>query len=278
MDGVFFWASKLIWVLISPDSLLLLALLSAYLLLLLGMPQAGRRLLGTSCLCASLLAILPVGEWLVLPLETRFQAAPTLGDEVDGIIVLGGFVDTARSAAWGQVQTNEAAERLLAWQALARRYPQAKLVFTGGNGSLRGSHDAHAYKESSSIPALMHQLGLAERSVQLESESRNTWENVQMSHALLSPAPDEHWLLVTSAAHMPRAVGIFCTYDWPVQPYPVDFRADRKRLLRVELAFAEHLLSLRNASREWVGLIAYYLTGKTTELLPSSSSACGSAY
>src|SRR5690606_2972175 len=126
-------------------------------------------------------------------------------------------------------------------------------------------------------PALMRQSGLGSRDIALETESRNTWENVVFSKALLQPKPGERWLLVTSAAHMPRAVGIFCAQDWPVTPVPVDYRSMRGDLWRVELRFAEHLISLRESSREWVGLVVYYLTGKTDRFLPGSGDFCGAA-
>lgn len=274
MDSAFFWASKILWTLISPDTLFLLLLCSAYLMLLLGWRRGGKFLLGISCLSALLVALLPVGDWLYLPLETRFEASPALPDTLDGIILLGGFLDTQGSDAWEQVQTNEAAERLLAFQALARQYPTAKLVFTGGNGTL----NSHVSKEADSLPALMESLGLAARDLILESQSRNTWENVQLSRALVAPRPQERWLVITSAAHMPRTVGIFCEQQWPVTPYPVDFRANPKRLLLMEVSFADHLLALRWASREWVGLIAYYFTGKTSQFLPNRESDCVIAY
>lgn len=270
MDTVFFWASKLIWALISPDSLLLILLLSAYGLILLGRHRGGRLLLGSTCLLGLLIALLPMGEWLGSPLESRFPSSPVLPSRVDGVIVLGGFVDSPRSAAWQQVQVNEAGERWEMFAQLARRYPQARLVVTGGSGALGGQD----WKETDSIPALMQQAGLGMRDILLETESRNTWENVVMSRDLVNPRVDEHWLVVTSAAHMPRAIGIFCAQNWPVLPVPVDYRTKRNELWRVELRFAEHLLSLREASHEWVGLLAYFVTGKTDRFLPGAENSC----
>lgn len=263
MDTLFFWASKLIWALISPDSLLLILLLAAYALILFGLRRAGRLLLGLCVLMTLIIACFPVGEWLYAPLESRF-APRELPAQVDGILVLGGYVEPSRSAAWQQVQMNNAAERWEMFTSLARHYPQAKLLVTGGSGTLLGQH----MKETDSIPALMQQAGLGTRDVLLETESRNTWENARMSKALLAPRPQEQWLLVTSAAHMPRSIGVFCALQWQVTPVPVDFRSTRGALWRLELRFAEHLLDLREASHEWVGLLAYYLTGKTSQLLP----------
>lgn len=270
MDTLFFWASKLIWALISPDSLLLLLWLGGFALLLLGAVRYAKILLGCAAGLALAVAFFPLGEWLITPLESRFPPIARLPDQVDGIIVLGGFVDTFRSQSWQQAQSNQAAERLWAFTTLARRFPEAQLLFTGGSGALTGQ----TLKEADRIPALLQEAGLGSHALTLEEQSRNTYENVLFSKALVAPQPQQRWLLTTSAAHMPRSVGIFCAQRWPVLPYPVDYRSDRERLWRVELRFAEHLQDLREASREWIGLLAYYLTGKTTSILPGQSSEC----
>ena len=270
MDTLFFWASKLVWALISPDSLLLLLWLGGFALLLLGATRYAKILLGCASAFALTVALLPLGDWLVSPLESLFPPLERLPERVDGIIVLGGFVDPSRSHSWQQVQSNQAAERLWAFTALARHYPQAQLLFSGGSGALT----AQSLKETEQIPALLQEAGLGARAITLEEQSRNTYENVLFSKALAAPQPQQRWLLITSAAHMPRSVGIFCAQHWSVLPYPVDYRSDRERLWRVELRFAEHLQDLRDASREWIGLLAYYLTGKTASFLPSQSSEC----
>ena len=128
--------------------------------------------------------------------------------------------------------------------------------------------------EADFLPSLAQQAGLATRPLLLEAESRNTYENVVNSKALVDPQHQQRWLMITSAAHMPRAVGIFCAQQWAVLPYPVDYRSDREQLWRVELNFAQHLQELREASREWIGLLAYYVSGKTESFLVDQSSAC----
>lgn len=270
MDTLFFWASKIVWVLISPDSLLLLLWLGGFALLLFGAVRYAKVLLGCASIFALAIALLPLGDWLVTPLERRFPALEHLPEKVDGIIVLGGFVDPLRSQSWQQTQSNQAAERLWAFTALARQYPEAQLLFTGGSAALTGQSP----KEADSIPSLLQEAGLGSRALTLEEQSRNTYENVLFSKALAAPQPEQRWLLITSAAHMPRSVGIFCAQQWSVLPYPVDYRSDRGHLWRVELRFAEHLQDLRDASREWIGLLAYFLSGKTSSLLPSQSSEC----
>ena len=270
MDSFFFWASKAGWALISPDSLLLLLWLSGLVLLLVGAQRSAKVLLSCAGAFALVVALLPVGEWLLTPLESRFTPLEQLPEDIDGIIVLGGFLESSPSQSWQQTQSNNGAERLWAFTTLARQYPNAQLLFSGGSGTLTGQ----ALKEADYIPALMRESGLGSRELSLEDQSRNTYENVLLSKALVKPQPQQRWILITSAAHMPRSVGIFCAQQWPVLPYPVDYRSDRDRLWSVELLFAEHLQVLRDASREWVGLLAYYFTGKTASLLPGQSSEC----
>jgi uncharacterized SAM-binding protein YcdF (DUF218 family) len=105
----------------------------------------------------------------------------------------------------------------------------------------------------------------------IEDRSRNTKENAAFSFAIASPAPGERWLLVTSAWHMPRSVGVFRGAGFEVTAYPVDFRTVASRNLVVPfVAMSEGLRRMDVATREWIGLIAYYATGRTDTFLPSS--------
>lgn len=214
------------------------------------------------------IGLFPVNEWLLFPLENRFPANPLLPNRVDGIIVLSGSERLGYSSAWGQPELNNGAERDLAFLVLARRFPDAKLAFSGGSGSMVYQR----YKAATVAEALFEQHGLARSRVIFEPDSRNTYENVVNSKVLLKPTRGEKWLLITSAFHMPRSVGLFCKAGWPVLPYPVDHNTWRGNLLRIDYDPGTHLAELEIAIHEWIGLVAYYLTGKTSSLLPA---ACG---
>jgi uncharacterized SAM-binding protein YcdF (DUF218 family) len=190
-------------------------------------------------------------------------------NRVDGIIVLGGAVNPPLAANRGEPSVNDAAERILALADLGRRYPDAKLVFTGGSGSLWGGK----YREGEVMRAALEQAGLDTGRVQFENESRNTWENAVFSRDLVAPKPGETWLLVTSAWHMPRSVGIFRRIGWPVTPYPVDYRSrdDGKPYLLFELD--ANLMQAGFAVREWIGLAAYRLMDRTDSLFPAPDAA-----
>ena len=76
---------------------------------------------------------------------------------------------------------------------------------------------------------------------------------------------------------MPRAMGIFCKLGWPMLPYPVDHQTKPGNLFRFELAFSSHLGDLRRATSEWLGLLVYQFTDKTTDLLPGPCDRAGAA-
>ena len=264
MDSIFFVLSKIAWLFIAPDSLLLFFILFVSVMLWRGKVQFAKWGLGFLCLLITVIALLPVGDWLLFPLDGRFPANPQLPDHVDGVIVLSGAENARLSAIWNQVEFGDGAERDFAFLALARRYPNAKLVFTGGSSNLL-EHDRRA---ADIVKLMFAEQGLSIRRVIVEREARNSFENLKFSKELAKPNPHEKWILVTSAFHMPRSVGIFCKEGWPVIPYPVDHRTSPGELFRIDWGLADHLISLNIGIREWVGLIVYYVTGKTTAILP----------
>tara|TARA_B110000881_G_scaffold177532_1_gene162671 strand:- start:1096 stop:1770 length:675 start_codon:yes stop_codon:yes gene_type:complete len=217
-----------------------------------------------------LIGFFPVGEWLIAPLENRFTTNAALPSEVDGIIVLGGAILPRLSNTWQQPEVNGSADRLINFLYLARLYPNAQLVFTGGSGAV----SEQEFKEAEMAQILFDQLGLAQRAIIFESESRNTSENARHSKALVTPESDENWLLVTSAFHMPRSIGVFCQEQWIVHPYPVDHYSQNGNLLRLNFSFSTNLSVLRRAVKEWVGLVAYRISGKTDRLLPGRANNC----
>ena len=270
MDTVFFLASKVIWALISPDSLIVILGVSAWIAAILKWQRILRSVLASCALLLLLIGFFPVGEWLIAPLENRFTTNAALPSEVDGIIVLGGAILPRLSNTWQQPEVNGSADRLINFLYLARLYPNAQLVFTGGSGAV----SEQEFKEAEMAQILFDQLGLAQRAIIFESESHNTSENARHSKALVTPESDENWLLVTSAFHMPRSIGVFCQEQWIVHPYPVDHYSQNGNLLRLNFSFSTNLSVLRRAVKEWIGLVAYRISGKTDRLLPGRANNC----
>jgi uncharacterized SAM-binding protein YcdF (DUF218 family) len=210
----------------------------------------------------------PVGNLVLYPLEQRFPPWDALHGAPDGIVVLGASIDTDLSVAHGTAVVRSAADRIIAAAALARRYPNARIVFTGGSANLL-SNDA---READYAGAIFESLGIAKTRLIMERRSRNTLENAEFSKALVAPKPGERWLLVTSAYHMPRSVGLFRKAGFVVEPYPVDWRVGgRGDLISFTNIAVDGLGRTDLAVREWIGLTAYRATGKIDELLPGPS-------
>ncbi|MGD9544683.1 MAG: YdcF family protein [Methylocystis sp.] len=225
----------------------------------------GRALSITSAFALLLMAFGPLGGLLTGPLEARFPPPPDDMPAPDGVIVLGGAIDERLSASRNRPTVVDAAERLTAPIALKRKYPNARLVFTGGSAAQRDA----AYAEADAVQRFWRELGLDQGDVLYERRSRNTYENAVFTRDLLRPKPGERWLLITSAIHMPRAIGAFRQAGFDVIAYPVDYRTSGESVLELP-RFATRALGLVEfAAHEWAGLVAYRLSGKSDALFPA---------
>lgn len=248
--------------LLIPSTFAAAACTAGVLLLVAGARRMGRGMLGLGVAMVLGLFWLPVDHWLLHPLEDRF-AQPTLPGTVDGILVLGGGLSTALSDARALPVLNRDGERLMEFVALSRRYPGARLVFAGGSPP----HDAGA--EAAASAKVFQSLGLSPEKVLFENTSQTTWENAVNAMALVKPQAGQRWLLVTSASHMPRAMGAFRAAGWPdPTPWPVAYRSAPTWWATPEQPFSEMLAALDVAAHEWIGLAVYHLRGRTDRLLP----------
>ena len=254
---------------------LFLVLRPSNLLLLLGLlglvGLARRRAWGVALVAVSLLALavatlLPLGNWATLPLEQRFAAPAAEPACVDGVVVLGGGVSAAVTRARGQPTFGDTMERVAAVAEFARRYPRAKVLYTGGIGWTGGPGDL---SEAEVVGRFLTSQGIAPGRVILEDQARSTRENALNSLPLAQPKAGECWLLVTSASHLPRAVGVFRAAGWPeMTPWPVDYRTTGALALGGVPIMSDRLSELDLAAYEWYGLIYYRLLGYTDALFP----------
>lgn len=264
MSEVLYAASKILWFVLRPATFALLLALVGLALMWRGR-RAGRWLLLLGLGFFVLMLATPIAPLVVMPLEDRFARPTAMPAHVDGIIVLGGAVDQNITEARGIPSLNGAAERMTELVALARRYPDARLVFTGGQGSLvHGS-----LTEADVARALWTALGVDPARVVYEDQARNTFENAVLTKALVQPRPGETWLLVTSASHMPRSVGVFRRAGWNVVPWPVNYRTGHGFAALYDAPFVERIGQFEVGLREWIGLAAYRLMGRTDALFPA---------
>lgn len=264
IDLSFFKLSKILWWLAAPDAILVILLLSGCLLLWLKAYKKTRFLLTILSVLILGITIFPVGVWLLYPLEKRFMPVEQVAEPVDGIIMLGGAEHILESLAWRQAEMGEESERFFAFISLLKKHPTAKKVYSGGTGSV----EHQEFKGSETAKRLLASQGLDVSGIIFESQSKNTYENGLYSKRLIRPEPGEKWILVTSALHMPRAYGVFLKLGWQITPYPVDHLTNPDDLFYLTFNFSGNIGLLKTAIHEWVGLAAYYLTGKTSHFFP----------
>ena len=261
---MFFYLAKLVWFFVQPLNAAIVLAILGLIALGAGWKRSAGAALGFAVLVLALSTWTNLGAVLLQPLEERY-ARPALPDQIAGIVVLGGGFEGAINLARGGYELNSGGDRMVETAILARRFPDARIVVTGGSGALvlEGEGDADT------APRLLEALGVAPDRLTLENKSRDTFENAQFTKELVRPEVDQTWLLVTSAFHMPRAIDLFRKAGFQVQPWPVDYRTTGKE--RLGFATDNPVDSMRTmtvAIREWVGLAAYRIAGRTDRLLP----------
>ncbi|MCC7047604.1 MAG: YdcF family protein [Alphaproteobacteria bacterium] len=262
---MWFVLSKLYWQFFSPVNLLVGLFVVAVAWLLWRRSTPARRFTLVMLVAVIVLGVLPI-PWLMLrPLEQRFAKPVPPPASVAGIIILGGAVRPNMTALRGEVSLNRAAERMTEAVALTRRYPAARLVFTGANASLIPNE----HTEAAVARRFFAEMGLDADAVTYEDRSRNTYENALFTRDLVKPRAGETWLMVTSARHMPRAVGCFRKVGFAVVPWPVDYETPPPGA-PYEFGFdvQDNLQDLNDALHEWIGMLAYWMIGYSSEPFP----------
>jgi uncharacterized SAM-binding protein YcdF (DUF218 family) len=237
-----YYLSKLFWLLAAPTSALVLISACAGLWAVLGNSSCAAWLAAAAACGLVIGAFTPIGLALTVPLENRFPFS-RLDPQVrwDGIIMLPGG----------------AAGETAALSKLGQDDPKTRLLFCGF-----GAADKNLIKRFTD-------LGVDPSRILIESQSRTTSEDALYSAALLKPKPSERWLLVTEAMHMPRAVGCFRVAGFQAEPYPVEFMTrGRSGPFALFATGSSALIQFDRTAKEWVGLIAYRLMGKTDAMFP----------
>lgn len=189
-------------------------------------------------------------------------------------MVLGGAELAKITEARGQLGVNASAERLLAMVPLARRFPKAQIIFTGGYGAL-----GRPVSAGRAIAGHLVAAGIGAERILIEDRSRNTWQNALYTKNLLRARQTVcpcGYLLVTSAWHMPRAVGVFRQAgfdDGPqhrLYPWPVDYRTlGHSGDWQLYRWFHEGLKETDLAVKEWLGLVVYWMSGRSIDVWPA---------
>jgi uncharacterized SAM-binding protein YcdF (DUF218 family) len=274
---MFFYAAKVLWFLAQPSCLIAFLLLIGTIMVWTYWARWGRRIVALAALLLLVAGLSPLGNALILPLEDRFLRANLDADPAPtGFIVLGGAEDRLVAAARGVPALNEAGERMLETVVLSHRFPDARIAFTGGDAGILYKSDT----EAAGAAALLTAMGIPRDRLIVEAKARDTYENAVFLKAELERqgvlGPGKRWLLITSAFHMPRAMGCFRKAGFDVEPWPVDYRTrGAADLTRPFDKVSEGLRRVDIASREWVGLVTYRLTGRTDALFPAPTPVAG---
>ena len=265
--ALFFVLSKTLGIMMLPTNFLIGLGIVGLVLRFTRLASLGRKLVFASIALLAFCGFSPLGNWLLYPLEQRFPPWDASRGAPDGIVVLGAAIDPELSAARGVPAFGSTVDRIVATAGLARRFPNARILYSGGNANLVSDDTA---KEADYAVSVFESLGISRDRLIIERRSRNTLENAEFSKVLAAPKHGERWLLVTSAFHMPRSVGLFRRAGFAAEPYPVDWRTGGHRddLLKFSVYAFEGLGRVEIAAREWMGLIAYRISGKTDQFLP----------
>lgn len=270
---MFFVLSKIFWAIFTPLTFISLLICGGFVMRRF---KWGQRVMGTGIALLVLCGFFPVGHNLLVYQETRYPVMTALPAHVDGVIILGAAIDFKKSLAWGQGQLNEHASRVTEMIFLMQHYPKARIVFTGGNGKYEKSLSSEAVE----LDKLLKHLGFDTSRIIYERESRNTFENMNLSKEKLHPQKGEIWLLVTSAFHMQRSVETFISNGWDVIPYPAGYLTEGDYKLIPNFEVLTNMYKLQIAAKEMIGIMAYHLSGKiksneTIDPLPVSFDASG---
>lgn len=265
---MFFLASKLLAFFTLPSNFVIsLALLGTFMLFT-RLARAGRRLLVIASILLLVIGISPLGRAMMIALEDRFPAWDASRGSPTGFIVLGGSVNAEVAIARHTMGLAGSAERLTVVPLLAAKYPEARFVFTGGNGSIFGGP-----AEADQVIPMLESLGVPRARVTIENTSRNTSENAEFTRKLVAPKSGDRWVIVTSAYHMPRSIGSFRAAGFEVEAYPVDYRttgSDGGELFR---DFGAGFGFVDLATREFLGMLMYRLAGRSSEFFPAPRQA-----
>ncbi|WP_373019484.1 YdcF family protein [Thiomicrorhabdus sp.] len=265
MDSLFFILSKVVWAFLSPSNLFVFALSLGTLFLINNHIRSAKKILIPTALIGLIVTAYPVGDYLMKPLESRFAKPESMPKQIDGIIILGGGEDLKRSLSWNVAELGIGGDRYIAAAKLATLYPKAPVIFTGGSGSIQLQNTDG---EGAFAKEILTSVGIDNKRLIIESKSRNTYENFLYTQPRL-PKADGTYLLITSAYHMPRSVGIARQLGVHVIPYPVDYRSNSSELRQWDFDLFDHLKALEPAVKEWIGLTVYYWTDKTSEWYPN---------
>lgn len=260
-----FYISKIFWLVAQPLSLAFLLIVAGLLAGLLKWNRIRTLASAAAALLLFLTLFTTTGAVLLQTLEERIPRATLPEGGPACMITLGGGFEAEVTTVRSGFEMTQAGDRFVETLRLALDYPQSRILISGGDGSLTGAYEGDATIGTRFFEA----FGVPASRLIREAGSRDTFENAGNTQALLQQNNLERCLLVTSAFHMPRSVGLFRKLGIDVLPWPTDYRTTGKTGLALDLTQpSANSQLMTTAVREWTGLLFYYLAGRTTAFLP----------
>ena len=257
-----FYLSKILWLIFNPFNIFIFITLLSLFLYFIKLRRLSLIIFLINFVFIALISFLPFGSYLIYNIEKEYHSYIKPPDQVDGILILGGATNALLYNEYDQISLNDSSERLVESVFIIKKFDKAKVIFSGGSGILnRPDFDNVQVAKS-----FYKKIGIEIDKLIFEDNSRNTYENIIYSKKIANPKINENWLLITSASHMKRALLIADKNNWELIPYAVDFKNIKDFKLIPNLNLLSNLNSFQQASHEWLGLISYYLMGRTAKV------------
>tara|TARA_Y100000588_G_scaffold381706_1_gene467840 strand:- start:237 stop:1019 length:783 start_codon:yes stop_codon:yes gene_type:complete len=257
-----FFLSKFLWFILNPFNLFIYFLILAFFFNYINFKKISKLIFSFTILFFIFSGILPTGSYLNYLLEKDFHDTIILPKKVDGILILSGASNPNLTKEYNKISLNDSAERLTESIILINKYPNAKIIFSGGSGSLNPDAIGHSY----AVKLFFENLNINLKNIIFENKSRNTYENILFSKNKAKPQSNEIWIVITSAFHLKRTLNIAKKLEWNLLPYPTDFKQSKKFEWKISFNFLNNFLTFQNSSHEWMGLAAYYWMGRTSKI------------
>ena len=257
-----FYLSKILWLILNPFNIFILINFLIIILYVLSFRRLSITIFVINFLFLIIISILPIGNYLIYQIEKEYHSNTEIPENIDGILILGGATDALMFKEYGQISLNGSAERLVESVDIIRKHQNAKVIFSGGSGVLNRPDLGH----SDVAKFFYKKMGLDTNRLIFENSSRNTYENILFSKKIIIPKKNEKWLLITSASHMKRAQLVAEKNNWNFIPYAVDFKNLKNFKFIFNLNLLSNINSFQQGSHEWLGLVSYYLMGRTSKI------------
>ena len=265
----FFSLSRLYWLYFNPINILIYFLLIGFIFNFFNKKKIFKIINLITFILFILIVVLPNGTYMLWKLENSYSIPKVFPKGIDGILILGGGTDRRLTYQYGQITLNGNVERLTESIDLIRRFPNAKIIYSGGTPTLSKIKPKLTGIDVAKM--FYTRMGVDINRIIFEDKSKNTYENLVLSKKFIDNKNDEKWLLVTSAFHMKRAMSVAEKLKLNFIPYPVDFTLNKnyrwtRKYIKGTTSFLANMNDFQLAAHEYFGLIAYYLTKRASKI------------